>query len=132
MERGRFGASSTIVIDVCVEHGIWLDSGEIIAVADHAALRGRVGVAAARRATNTAESCGYDAERAAAEAESTMRSAVIAARRKNVSRVGLLLFVAFVGIRLWYFYGQQSAAAPREISGAGESAKSAATALETR
>jgi len=56
MERGRFGASSNIVIDVCVAHGIWLDSGEVVAVADHAALRARVGVQEARRATNAAES----------------------------------------------------------------------------
>ena len=26
MERGRFGASSSIVIDVCTAHGIWLDA----------------------------------------------------------------------------------------------------------
>lgn len=134
MERGRFGASSTIVIDVCIDHGMWLDSGEIAAIADHAALRARVGVAAARRATDAAESGGHDALRAAAaaEAESTMRAAAVASRRKNASRAGLLLFLAFVALRVWYFYGRQNAAAPPEISGAGESAKSAATALGHR
>ena len=134
MERGRFGASSTIVIDVCTDHGMWLDSGEVVAIADHAALRARVGIAAARRATDVAEGNGnsLDALRAAAEAEAAMRTATISARRKKAGGVGFLVFLAFVGFRVWYFYGHQNAAAPPEISGAGESAKSASTALRNR
>ncbi|MBX3205524.1 MAG: zf-TFIIB domain-containing protein [Labilithrix sp.] len=39
MERGRFAASSSVVIDVCHEHGVWLDAGELGAVVRHAARR---------------------------------------------------------------------------------------------
>lgn len=47
MERGRFAASSGVVIDVCHDHGVWLDGGELGAVVDHAARR------AAGRAAST-------------------------------------------------------------------------------
>lgn len=39
MERGRFAASSSVVIDVCHDHGVWLDAGELGAVVRHAARR---------------------------------------------------------------------------------------------
>jgi len=39
MERGRFAASSNVVIDVCHEHGAWLDGGELGPVVEHAARR---------------------------------------------------------------------------------------------
>ncbi|MBX3217052.1 MAG: zf-TFIIB domain-containing protein [Labilithrix sp.] len=39
MERGRFAASSSVVIDVCPDHGVWLDAGELGAVVRHAARR---------------------------------------------------------------------------------------------
>lgn len=135
MERGRFGASSTIVIDVCIDHGMWLDSGEIVSIADHAALRARVGVAAARRATDAAESSydsTRDADAAAAAAEARMRDAALSARKKNASRAALFFLVAFIGIRIWYFYGRQNAVTAPEISGAGEAAGSAATALRNQ
>lgn len=41
MERGRFGASSPIVVDVCARHGIWLDAGELGEVAQFIATRAR-------------------------------------------------------------------------------------------
>jgi Zn-finger nucleic acid-binding protein len=132
MERGRFGASSNIVIDVCVAHGIWLDSGEVVAVADHAALRARVGVQAARRATNAAESGPYDGNLAAAQAEATMAAASIASRKQKVKRTGLIVFLALVALRVGFFIARGGTAAPPEIKGAGESAGQAATALGNR
>ena len=132
MERGRFGASSNIVIDVCVAHGIWLDSGEVVAVADHAALRARVGVQEARRATNAAESGPYDGTLAAAQAEATMAAASLAARKQTVKRTGLIVLLAIVALRVGFFIARGGTAAPPEIKGAGESAGQAATALGNR
>ncbi len=132
MERGRFGASSNIVIDVCVAHGIWLDSGEVVSVADHAALRARVGVPAARRATNAAESGPYDGNLAAMQAEATMAAASIASRRQTVKRTGLIVFLALAALRVGFFIASGGSAAPREIRNAGESAGQAASALENR
>jgi len=132
MERGRFGASSNVVIDVCVAHGIWLDSGEVVAIADHAALRARVGVQAARHATNAAESGPYDGSLAAAQAEATMAAASLASRKQTVKRTGLILFLAVVALRIGFFIARGGSAAPPEIRGAGESAGQAATALGNR
>lgn len=36
MERGRFAASSGVVVDVCPRHGVWLDQGELSRVAEYA------------------------------------------------------------------------------------------------
>jgi Zn-finger nucleic acid-binding protein len=36
MERGRFAASSGVVVDVCPRHGVWLDEGELGRVAEYA------------------------------------------------------------------------------------------------
>jgi Zn-finger nucleic acid-binding protein len=36
MERGRFAASSGVVVDVCPRHGVWLDRGELAHVAAYA------------------------------------------------------------------------------------------------
>jgi Zn-finger nucleic acid-binding protein len=36
MERGRFAASSCVVVDVCPRHGVWLDEGELGRVAEYA------------------------------------------------------------------------------------------------
>ena len=132
MERGRFGASSSIVIDVCTAHGIWLDSGEIVAIAEHAALRARVGVDAARRATDAAESHRYDPHRAAAEAEDAMRRASIAARTKTVKRTSFLVLLALLALRIAYSIHRGNSVAPPEVSGAGESAATADTALRSR
>jgi Zn-finger nucleic acid-binding protein len=35
MERGRFAASSSVVVDVCTMHGMWLDAGELGDVTKH-------------------------------------------------------------------------------------------------
>jgi Zn-finger nucleic acid-binding protein len=129
MERGRFGASSNIVIDVCLTHGIWLDSGEVVAVADHAALRARVGVNAARRASEATDWQGYDPTRAAVEAEAAMRTAVARSRKKQATGAGFFLLLLFLAVRLWFTFGRHSTGAPPEINAAGQSAASAATEL---
>ena len=131
MERGRFGASSNIVIDVCLTHGIWLDSGEVVAVADHAALRARVGVSAARQASEASDWRGYDsANRAAFEAEASLQASVARSRnRKRATGAGFFLFVLFFALRLWFAYGRSKSGAPPEINAAGQSAASAATEL---
>lgn len=36
MERGRFAASSGVIVDVCPRHGAWLDEGELGRVAEYA------------------------------------------------------------------------------------------------
>lgn len=43
MERGRFAASSGVVVDVCPRHGVWLDQGELAHVAAYAASPSRPG-----------------------------------------------------------------------------------------
>ena len=113
MERGRFGARSNIVIDVCIAHGIWLDSGEAVAVA-------------------AAESGPHDGNLAAAQAEATMAAASIASRTQKVKRTGLIVFFALVALRVGFFIARGGGAAPPEIKGAGESAGQAATALGNR
>ena len=35
MERGRFAASSSVIVDVCIMHGMWLDAGELRDVVRH-------------------------------------------------------------------------------------------------
>jgi Zn-finger nucleic acid-binding protein len=130
MERGRFGASSAIVIDVCVAHGMWLDAGEVVAVVGHTAYRARVGVHAARHAADAAESGSFDVQQRAAEDAATLRRAEASARRfKSAKRGGLILILALAAVRIAFFFGRGHNAAPPEISGAGESAASAATAL---
>jgi Zn-finger nucleic acid-binding protein len=50
MERGRFAASSNVVIDVCVaSHGVWLDGGELGGIVRHASQRAAVGAEAFAR-----------------------------------------------------------------------------------
>ncbi len=130
MERGRFGASSNIVIDVCLTHGIWLDSGEVVAVADHAALRARVGVHAARKASEASDWQGYDPNRAAVEAEASLRASVARSRnRKRMTGAGFLLILAFLALRVWLVFGREGSVAPAELGRAGQSAASAATAI---
>lgn len=130
MERGRFGASSNIVIDVCLTHGIWLDSGEVVAVADHAALRARVGVNAARQASEASDWRGYEPNRAAIEAEASMRMTTASSRnKKRATGAGFFLLLLFLALRLWFVFGRGGSGATREISGAGQSAASAATEL---
>ena len=135
MERGRFGASSKIVIDVCVEHGLWLDAGEVVSIADHAALRANVGVAAARRATDMTEGPA-DPQRMQLETEALERTARAASRTKLAKlakRTGLGILLGLVALRGGYMiYARYHGGAPPEMSGAGESAASAATALRNR
>jgi Zn-finger nucleic acid-binding protein len=131
MERGRFGASSNIVIDVCTTHGIWLDAGEVVAIADHAALRAKVGANAARRATNAAEGGDSDASRAAAEGAAAMSLAAASARNAKVKRGGFLVLLALLALRVAFFFGRTPNHAPPEIGNAGESAASAATSLRS-
>jgi Zn-finger nucleic acid-binding protein len=130
MDRGRFGNSSNIVIDVCLTHGIWLDSGEVVAVAEHAALRARVGVSAARQASEAADWRGYDPTRAAFEAEASLRALEARSRnKKRATGAGFFLLLAFVAVRLWFAFGRHGSGAPPEINAAGQSANSAATEL---
>jgi Zn-finger nucleic acid-binding protein len=131
MERGRFGNSSNIVIDVCLTHGIWLDSGEVVAVADHAALRARVGVNAAREASEASDWRGYDPNRAAFEAEASLRASVARSNsnKKKATGAGFLLLLLFLALRLLFSLCRHGSAATPEINAAGQSANSAATEL---
>jgi uncharacterized protein len=48
MERMRFAATSTVVIDVCPhQHGVWLDAGELSTATDYARHRREIGADAA-------------------------------------------------------------------------------------
>jgi Zn-finger nucleic acid-binding protein len=58
MERGRVAASSPIVVDVCVRHGVWLDAGELGEVVDFVAKRARGEAHAATTATGAATAGG--------------------------------------------------------------------------
>lgn len=39
MERDRFGNAAGVVIDTCIDHGMWLDAGELSSIAKAAAQR---------------------------------------------------------------------------------------------
>ena len=43
MERASFCATSSIVVDVCMQHGIWLDAGELVPALAYAEHRAAVG-----------------------------------------------------------------------------------------
>ena len=130
MERGRFGASSNIVIDVCTTHGIWLDGGEIGAVVQHSQYRQQVGAHSARRQVDMAEM------RSQPHLSTSGSGPVVIvqspeAKRKSRILGGLGFLVALVLARL-VFYAVMSRNQPnptRQVEGAGESAASAATAL---
>lgn len=83
------------MIDVCLTHGIWLDSGEVVAVADHAALRARVGVNAAQQASEASDWRGYHANRWAIEAEASMRTATASTgNKKRATCAGFFLLLS--------------------------------------
>lgn len=70
MERGRFAATSTIVIDACaLQHGLWLDAGELVAAVGYAKHRREIGYGAAVAEAEAVEreQSGYDAEQARSE-----------------------------------------------------------------
>ncbi|MDB4941260.1 MAG: hypothetical protein JWP97_794 [Labilithrix sp.] len=133
MERGRWGASSSVIVDVCIMHGLWLDAGEIASLAEHAALRTRVGAVAARQATNASESRPLDLALLVADAASQARLEAAERRSRVVKRGGVLLLFAFVAARLAFaVLGGGTKSPPREVLKAGEAAASAATALGGR
>jgi Zn-finger nucleic acid-binding protein len=85
MDRGRFGASSSIVIDVCLAHGVWLDGGEVVAIA----------ALAAKRAAEGAPS--IPAEDPNVEAERSERALVkerSAKREKLAKQIGVSVLIA--------------------------------------
>lgn len=131
MERGRFGASSNIVIDVCTTHGIWLDGGEIGAVVQHSQYRQQVGAHSARRQVDMAEMRSQPHLSTSGSGPVVIVQSPEASKRKGRLLGGLGFIVALVLARL-VFYAVMSRNQPnptRQVEGAGESAASAATAL---
>ncbi|MBS2015173.1 MAG: zf-TFIIB domain-containing protein [Deltaproteobacteria bacterium] len=131
MERGRFGASSNIVIDVCTTHGLWLDGGEIGAVVQHAQYRQQVGAHSARRQVDLAEMRSQPHLSASGSGPVVVVVSPEATRRRR-GILGGLGVVAVVLLARFVFYavmarGQQSPS--QHVEQAGESAASAATAL---
>ncbi len=131
MERGRFGASSNIVIDVCTAHGLWLDGGEIMAVVQHSQYRQQVGAHSARRALDVAETKSNPLFAGAAAGDSTR--VVVASPPSNAKRgvLGGLGVVAVLVIARLVFYAVMSKGTgpTQSVESAGESAASAATAI---
>jgi len=135
MERGRFGASSNIVIDVCTAHGVWLDGGEIGAVVQHAAFRSKVGADSARRARDDADVRASPHLARDPMAEAVMESARLAAvrpsnaRRGAIGVVGILALALIARLLFYAAVGRNQPSASEAVENAGESAGAAATTL---
>jgi|GEM_PF-895207 len=136
MERGRFGASSNIVIDVCTRHGVWLDGGEIAAVVQHSRFREKVGAGVARTALDRAEArANPHAEAAKATAAAIESARLVAQPRSSTARRGLLggaglaLFLVLARVVFYVFVARSEKSPSIQVESAGESATTAATAL---
>ena len=126
MDRGRFAASSGVVVDVCVRHGVWLDHGEL----------GRIAawVRSPQRPVDPAPGELSASARAALEQE-RLRIAAIAAslpraeppRPLWLKLIPVLLLVVGVAARWWYVQRVAAAAAEQgvDFSLQGETVKSA-------
>ena len=121
MERGRFAASSGVVVDVCPRHGVWLDQGELAHVAAYAASPARPGDAPEVHPAF-----------AAVEAERRRLSAVVTTMRMQekpprplwMKIAPLVLFVIGIAIR-WYYVQKLAHETGVDIPGQGQSVKKA-------
>jgi len=107
MDRGRFAATSTVVIDACPhQHGLWLDAGELGEVLRYARHREAVGVHATRREADLAEqsATGWNADRARLESEVLRLQARQATDQWNAKRASLLVFAIVVLLRVVWFW----------------------------
>lgn len=133
MERGRFGASSNIVIDVCTKHGIWLDAGEIAAVVQHAQYRATVGAHGARRALDQADERAnphFQAARNAAEsARFVAQSGTSNSKKGLIGGVGVFAIILIARLVFYAVVSKGQPSPSHEVENAGESAGAAATAL---
>jgi Zn-finger nucleic acid-binding protein len=109
MERGRFAASSSVVVDVCTMHGMWLDAGELGDVVRHGRTRAEASkapsdVAAYNEAIRYHLTTLGHESRMAIQASMSASTAAAQAPKRGVSLpliVFLLLaaFGAFAGLR---------------------------------
>jgi Zn-finger nucleic acid-binding protein len=88
MERGRFAASSSVVVDVCTAHGTWLDAGELSDVVKHGSTR-------AASATAPTDVAAYN-EALRYHLSAAMRPVVVAQppAKRNVP-LAIILFLLF-------------------------------------
>lgn len=119
MERGRFAASSRVVVDVCARHGVWLDEGELSRVADYA-----------RSTERAVDSVRSHPVVAALEDERLRRAALVAANPPKPPRplwmalVPLVVFALGIAVR-WYYVQKLAAEQGVSLPGAGETVKQA-------
>ena len=119
MERGRFAASSGVVIDVCHDHGVWLDGGELRAVIDHAARR------ASGQATSSEPAHVIVREVVRAQA-APPTSASVGTQLKRI--IGVIVLVLLL-VRVYYMFSARGANVSSHGHDSARAAEGANTAL---
>lgn len=99
MERGRFAASSGVVVDVCPRHGVWLDQGELSRVADYARSPARAGQDDSVRAHPIVAAVEDERRRIEAIAMTTPRKPP---KPLWMKLVPLVVFILGIAARYWY------------------------------
>jgi Zn-finger nucleic acid-binding protein len=106
MDRARFSATSSVVIDVCTQlHGMWLDGDELPAAVSYAEHRAKIGeVAAQAEAENQwARATGKDPEQVAIELERARIKAESAQRMWKAKRAAIAVGVGLLVLRLGFY-----------------------------
>ena len=117
MERGRFAASSGVVIDVCHDHGVWLDGGELRAVIDHAARR------ASGQATSSEPA--HVIVREVVRAQAAPPASAWTQMKRIIGVIALVLLV----VRVYYIVSARGANMPSHGHDSARAAEGANTAL---
>lgn len=122
MERGRFAASSSVVIDVCeASHGVWLDGGELGGIVRHAWQRAAVGADAALRERLAEQKLGEELMRHYARRPTPPLT--------HAKRAGGVILLVFVVVRLFFALQARSAVSSTHGRDTAQAAEGANTAL---
>jgi Zn-finger nucleic acid-binding protein len=121
MERGRFAAASSVVIDVCDEHGVWLDAGELGQVVHQASQRMIAEREAAERDPRARLVAALPMQPAAAQRTS------VSTHVKRVVALGAILYLLFRAVVM--FGPGRSSAMKNHGQDSARAAEGANTAL---
>jgi Zn-finger nucleic acid-binding protein len=105
MERARFSATSEVVIDVCIMHGMWLDGDELAATIAYAERRAKMSDVAAQAESEQkwAQATGRDPAVVAVELERARIKAESAQRMWKAKRAAMIAAGLFLALRLGYY-----------------------------
>jgi Zn-finger nucleic acid-binding protein len=113
MDRGRFAATSSVVVDVCPrQHGVWLDAGELPDAVRYVEHRAQVGELGAQREADAEWSrmTGRDPVKLSMEAEEARIKAESAQRMWRAKRAGLVIGGGLVALRIVFWLWRASVA----------------------